>query len=182
MPKKTLPPIQPVEEPHLLDDAKELHEEDRVLSEEMKVKAREQFRTFIQHSHLRNTNERYKILDVVLERLGHFSADELYAELIQHKVRVSRATVYSTLDLLNEAGILIKHNFRGERAYYEIGIDEPHHDHLICVSCGHISEFKHPALLEMRKQVAEKAGLRVVDHTLQVFARCDDPKNCPRNS
>lgn len=175
-------PIQSIEEPHTLDDAKELHEADRVLSEEMKSKAREQFRSFIQHSHLRNTNERYTILDVVLERVGHFSADELYAELILQKVRVSRATVYSTLDLLNEAGILIKHNFRGERAYYEIGIDEPHHDHLICVSCGHISEFKHPALLEMRKQVAEKAGLRVIDHTLQIFAQCDDPKNCPRNS
>lgn len=164
------------------DETKEIHLEDRVLTGEQKKRAVETFTKYLSHAHYRSTAERYKVLDAVLNTLGHFNADELYASMVLDKQRISRATVYSTLELLEQAGLITKHNFRGERSYYEIGFDEPHHDHLICVKCGHITEFVHPQLLGIRKQVADKSGLRVVDHSFQIFAECTEPGACPHNS
>lgn len=162
-------------------ETKELHQEDRILSEDQKKMAMETFAKFLSQGHYRSTSERFKVLESVLATIGHFNADELYASMVLGKQRISRATVYSTLELLEKAGLITKHNFRGERSYYEVGFDEPHHDHLICVHCGHITEFVHPPLLGIRKQIAEKAGLRVVDHSFQIFAECPDPGGCPHS-
>jgi Fur family ferric uptake transcriptional regulator len=161
---------------------KELQQEDRVLSLDQKKMAMEIFARFLSQGHYRSTSERFKVLDAVLATIGHFNADELYASMVLNKQRISRATVYSTLELLEKAGLITKHNFRGERSYYEVGFDEPHHDHLICIRCGHITEFVHPPLLGIRKQIAEKAGLRVIDHSFQIFAECPDPAHCKHNT
>jgi Fur family ferric uptake transcriptional regulator len=165
-----------------IGESKELHQEDRILNEEQKKKAVDTFTKFLAHERYRSTGERFKVLDTVLNTVGHFNADELYASMVLNKQRISRATVYSTLELLEKAGIITKHNFRGDRSYYEIGFDEPHHDHLICVKCGHISEFVHPQLLSIRKQVADMAGLRVVDHSFQIFAECPEQGKCPHSN
>lgn len=165
-----------------VDETKEIHEEDRILTDEQKSKAVEIFTTFLQEGHYRSTSERFKVLDAVLGYGGHFNADELYAAMVTQRMRISRATVYSTLELLEKAGIIVKHNFRSERSYYEVSFDEPNHDHLICVNCGHITEFVHPQLLAVRKQIAEKAGLSVIEHSFQVFAECTDPEHCPHKS
>jgi Fur family ferric uptake transcriptional regulator len=162
-------------------ETKELHQEDRILSDEQKKMAMETFARFLSQGHYRSTSERFKVLEAVLTTVGHFNADELYASMVLGKQRISRATVYSTLELLEKAGLITKHNFRGERSYYEVGFDEPHHDHLICTTCGHITEFVHPPLLGIRKQIAEKAGLKVVDHSFQIFAECNDPSSCPHS-
>lgn len=163
-------------------ESKALQESDRVLSDELKRHAVTTFQRFLANGHYRSTPERYKILDAVLNRVGHFNADELYASMVVDKQSISRATVYSTLELLEKAGLIIKHNFRSGRSYFEVGFDEPHHDHLICVICGHISEFVHPQLLSIRKQVAERAGLKVVDHSFQIFAECEHPDTCPHRT
>lgn len=162
-------------------ETKELHQEDRILSDEQKKMAMETFARFLSQGHYRSTSERFKVLESILTTVGHFNADELYASMVLGKQRISRATVYSTLELLEKAGLITKHNFRGERSYYEVGFDEPHHDHLICTNCGHITEFVHPPLLGIRKQIAEKTGLKVVDHSFQIFAECPDPKTCPHS-
>ncbi len=161
--------------------AKEIHEEDRVLSKDQRRQAVELFNSFLHREGFRSTSERFKVLEAVLDMKGHFNADELYATMVLNKSRTSRATVYSTLELLENAAIIFRHNFRSDCNYYEVRFDEPHHDHLICVSCGHISEFVHPELMEIRKQVASTAGLAVVDHSFQVFAECDSPSDCPHN-
>jgi Fur family ferric uptake transcriptional regulator len=163
-------------------ETKELHQEDRILSEDQKQKAVDTFTKFLMQEHYRSTGERFKVLESVLNRVGHFNADELYASMVLNNLRISRATVYSTLELLEKAGLIIKHNFRGDRSYYEIGFDEPHHDHLICVKCGHITEFVTPQLLGIRKQIADKAGLQVIDHSFQIFAECTEPAKCPHNT
>ena len=165
-----------------LEPAKEIHEEDRLLSAEQRGHAAELFRSYLETKGYRSTSERFKVLEAVLDMRGHFNADELYAAMVQAKSRTSRATVYSTLELLEDAAIIFRHNFRSDCNYYEVRFDEPHHDHLICVSCGHISEFVHPRLMEIRKQVADTAGLSVVDHSFQVFAECDNPQTCPHKS
>lgn len=163
-------------------ESKELHQADRILTAELRDVAVSTFQRFLANGHYRSTPERQKVLDAVLNRVGHFNADELYASMVVDRQSISRATVYSTLELLEKAGLIVKHNFRSGRSYYEVGFDEPHHDHLICVLCGHIAEFVHPQLLSIRKQVAEKAGMKVVDHSFQIFAECDDPSTCPHNS
>lgn len=173
MPKQSEPIIMP---------AKEIHEEDRVLTPEQRQVAQEMFTKFLNREGYRSTSERFKVLESVLDMKGHFNADELYATMVLNKSRTSRATVYSTLELLEKAEIIFRHNFRSDCSYYEVRFDEPHHDHLICVKCGHISEFVHPQLMSIRKQVAESVGLKVVDHSFQVFADCEDPANCPHNS
>jgi len=168
--------------PQLADESKSLRESDRILSDDLKRYAFDTFHRFLVNGHYRSTPERHKVLEAVLNRAGHFNADELYASMVVDGQSISRATVYSTLELLEKAGLIVKHNFRSGRSYYEVGFDEPHHDHLICVRCGHISEFVHPQLLSIRKQVADKAGMHVVDHSFQIFAECADPANCPYNA
>lgn len=162
--------------------AKEIHEEDRVLSPEQRQYAVDMFSKFLVREGYRSTSERFKVLEAVLDMKGHFNADELYATMVMNKSRTSRATVYSTLELLETAEIIFRHNFRSDCNYYEVRFDEPHHDHLICVKCGHISEFVHPQLMTIRKQIAESVGLKVVDHSFQVFADCEDPEHCPHNA
>lgn len=161
--------------------AKEIHEEDRLLSPDQRRQAVELFSAFLAREGFRSTSERFKVLEAVLDMKGHFNADELYAAMVVNKSRTSRATVYTTLELLEKAEIIFRHNFRSDCNYYEVRFDEPHHDHLICVSCGHISEFVLPELMEIRKQVASTAGLSVVDHSFQVFAECENPTTCPHN-
>ncbi len=169
-------------QPATLGETKEIHEEDRILTEDQKKKAVEIFTKFLHDGRYRSTAERFKVLDAVLDYGGHFNADELYAAMVTQRLRISRATVYSTLELLEKSGIIVKHNFRSERSYYEVSFDEPNHDHLICVNCGHITEFVHPQLLAVRKQIAEKAGLKVIEHSFQIFAECEDPAHCPHKA
>jgi Fur family ferric uptake transcriptional regulator len=164
-------------------ETKEINREDRILSEEQKVNAHEMLKKFLEHEQQRSTKERFKVLDFVLNYGGHFNADELYADILSRKQQnVSRATVYSSLELFEKAGIVVKHHFGGSRSYYEVNFDEPNHDHLICIDCGHISEFVQPELVKIRKEIAEKAGLRVKDHSFQIFAECLNPKECENKS
>jgi len=159
--------------------AKALQTEDRVLTPEQKAKAHQMLVKFLENEQQRSTKERFKVLDFVLSYGGHFNADELYAYIITKKENISRATVYSSLDLFEKCGIVVKHHFGGgSRNYYEVNFDEPDHDHLICINCGHISEFVQPELINMRKEIAEKAGLKVKDHTFQIYAECKDPNHC----
>src|SRR5690349_7264523 len=86
-------------------ETKELHQEDRILNDDQKKMAMETFARFLAQGHYRSTNERFKVLESVLTTIGHFNADELYASMVHSKQRISRATVYSTLELLEKAGL-----------------------------------------------------------------------------
>ena len=110
----------------------------------------EQFSTYLKQQRYRNTQERFTVLEKVVELDKHFNADELYVYLRADGVRVSRATVYSTLDLLTKCNILVKHHFQGESAHFELTERLPNHDHLICTECGYIIEFQEEALNEFR--------------------------------
>jgi Fe2+ or Zn2+ uptake regulation protein len=103
------------------------------------VELKKQFTDFLKRKNYRNTQERYKVLERIAELDKHISADELYVYMNTQGDRVSRATVYSTLDLLTRCAILVKHRFQGESAHFELAERLPDHDHLICVECGHIS-------------------------------------------
>ncbi|MCX7929273.1 MAG: transcriptional repressor [Chlorobi bacterium] len=141
-------------------------------------KLREQFRSFLRTKMYRNTQERFRVLERAAELDRHFTADELYVHMNTNGDKISRATVYSTLDLLTRCNILVKHRFQGDSATYELSARKPNHDHLICRDCGHVIEFQEGALLTLQDEIARRYGMRAVSHSLQIFASCMYGDDC----
>ena len=98
----------------------------------------------------------------------HPDVDELYSRVSKVDPKISIATVYRTVKLFEEAGILTKHDFKGGKARYE-EIRESHHDHLIDVKTGHIIEFEDEDINLLQKKIAEKYGYELVDHKLELY-------------
>ena len=98
----------------------------------------------------------------------HPNVDELYSRVSKIDPKISIATVYRTVKLFEEAGILTKHDFKGGKARYEAMI-ESHHDHLIDIKTGEIIEFVDDEIEKLQKKVAEKYGYQLVDHKLELY-------------
>ena len=98
----------------------------------------------------------------------HPDVDELYKRVSKVDPKISIATVYRTVKLFEEAGILTKHDFKGGKARYEAMI-ESHHDHLIDIKTGEIIEFVDHEIEKLQKKVAEKYGYKLVDHKLELY-------------
>ena len=112
-----------------------------------------------------------KILSESKETYGesdHPDVDELYKRVSKIDSRISIATVYRTVKLFEEAGILTKHDFKGGKARYE-AIVESHHDHLIDIKTGEIIEFVDEEIEKLQKKVADKYGYNLVDHKLELY-------------
>ena len=98
----------------------------------------------------------------------HPDVDELYSRVSKVDPKISIATVYRTVKLFEEAGILTKHDFKGGKARYEAMIESPH-DHLIDIKTGEIIEFVDDEIEKLQKKVAEKYGYKLVDHKLELY-------------
>ena len=114
------------------------------------------------------TGQRKIIARVMSEAEDHPDVDELYNRVKIIDSKISIATVYRTVKLFEEAGILAKHDFKGGKARYE-EISESHHDHLIDVKTGEIIEFVDDEIEKLQKKVAEKYGYDLVDHKLELY-------------
>ena len=114
------------------------------------------------------TDQRKIIAKVMTESDDHPDVDELYKRVSKIDLKISIATVYRTVKLFEEAGILTKHEFKGGKARYE-ELNEGHHDHLIDVKSGEIIEFVDEEIEELQKKVAEKHGYTLVDHKLELY-------------
>ncbi len=120
-----------------------------------------------------------KIISESKEAYGesdHPDVDELYKRVSKIDPKISIATVYRTVKLFEEAGILTKHDFKGGKARYEAMI-ESHHDHLIDVKTGEIIEFVDNEIENLQKKVAEKHGYKLVDHKLELYGVKINPKD-----
>jgi Fur family ferric uptake transcriptional regulator len=117
---------------------------------------------------LRITEQRRVIARVLSEAEDHPDVDELHQRASAIDKGISIATVYRTVRLFEEAGILDRHDFGDGRARYEAA-PEAHHDHMIDVESGKVIEFVDPELEALQKQVAEKLGYRLVDHRMELF-------------
>ena len=114
------------------------------------------------------TDQRRIIAKVMSEAQDHPDVNELYIRVSQLDSKISIATVYRTVKLFEEAGIITKHDFKGGKARYEAMI-ESHHDHLIDIKTGEIIEFVDDEIEELQKKVAEKHGYTLVDHKLELY-------------
>ena len=114
------------------------------------------------------TGQRKIIARVMSEAEDHPDVDELYNRVTKIDSKISIATVYRTVKLFEEAGILAKHDFKGGKARYE-EISESHHDHLIDIKTGEIIEFVDDEIEKLQKKVAEKYGYDLVDHKLELY-------------
>ena len=114
------------------------------------------------------TDQRKVIAKTMSESDDHPDVDELYKRASKIDSKISIATVYRTVKLFEEAGILAKHDFKGGKARYE-ELNESHHDHLIDIKSGEIIEFVDNEIEKLQKKVAEKYGYTLVDHKLELY-------------
>ena len=139
------------------------------------------FRHFLRERNLRQTPERFAILEAVYATQGHFDADELYLSLKSKGIRVSRATVYNTLDLLLACNLVGKHQFGQHQAKYERAYSYWQHDHLICMDCNEIFEFCDPRLQSVQEMVSDIFNFKIMHHSLEMYGRCER-ENCSNRS
>ena len=117
---------------------------------------------------VRLTDQRKIIAKIMSSSNDHPDVDELYKRVTKIDSKISIATVYRTVKLFEEVGILAKHEFKGGKARYE-EVNEGHHDHLIDIKSGEIIEFVDFEIEKLQKKVAEKYGYKLVDHKLELY-------------
>lgn len=127
---------------------------------------------------LRTTEQRRLIVSTFFDSTEHLTIDELLEKVRETDPRVGYATVYRTMKMLSEGGIANELQFGDGVTRYELADEEAHHDHLICVECGHITEFEEPLIEELQERIAARYDFEVTHHKHELYGRCRDPKNC----
>lgn len=123
---------------------------------------------------LKLTRPREAIVQKILSTKSgeHFSADELWERLRRKDRRVSKATVYRTLNLLVQKKVVEEHDFGKGQKYYERMLERPHHDHLICIRCGRIIEFESPEVEGLQEKIARRENFVIAYHSHKLFGTC----------
>jgi len=135
--------------------------------------AHDHFGRFLSGKGLRYTSERRAVVDAVFEKHRHFEADDLLLWARARESRVSRATIYRTLELLVNSGLVRQMTFGDKTAqHYEQVLGIPHHDHLICLACGKVQEVFSADLEREQDALCERHGFEVHHHNLEVFGLC----------
>ena len=137
------------------------------------ARAEAAFRAHLRHRGLKYTRERQAILQAVMRNEQHFEAEELLLAMRQQDARVGKATIYRTLPLLVEAGIVREVIYGEKHAHYEHTFGHTPHDHMVCRDCGQVIEFDSKEVLDLIGQICGRQGFEPLYHRFQVSGRCD---------
>lgn len=138
--------------------------------------AKDQFKIFLASKNLKLTSERERILEVIFSIQHHIDVLHIYDEARKKfkDDKLSLATIYRTIPLLEEAGLLKSFHAKGDQKVYECMAGVDHHDHLICVRCGKITEFTCEEIEGYQQRVATTHHYKLLDHRLELFGLCED--------
>lgn len=121
---------------------------------------------------VRWTNQRQTIVDIFVASEGHLTVEDLHRRVREIDRTVSAATVYRTVNMLVEIGVAHKGNFGSGSASFECAIDKGHHDHLVCVTCGTITEFHHDQIESLQEDIARSHGFLLHHHRMELYGVC----------
>lgn len=130
---------------------------------------------------LKVTLPRVKILEILQDpRYQHISAEDVYKILLDLGEDIGLATVYRVLNQFDDAGILMRHHFAGGKSVFELTTAE-HHDHLVCLKCGKVTEFEDKMIEAKQLEIAQKNGIKLTHHSLYLYGECVDTEQCKKN-
>src|SRR6059036_3052072 len=142
-----------------------------------KAAAKKRFMGFLENKKLRLTAQRQAIIDTVFSTDEHFTAEQLLAWSRERDRSVSRATVYRTLPLLTESGLVREMDFGKDYKFYDPNYaDHPNHSHIICQDCDKIVEFESDKIEKLENEISHKLGFELKTQRLQITARCEELK------
>ena len=119
---------------------------------------------------LKATLPRLKIMDIFEHsKQKHLSAEDIYKLMISSNDEIGLATIYRVLTQFEQVGLLIRHHFEGGKAVYELN-EKSHHDHIVCLQCGHVTEFVNEEIEKLQTKVAEEHGFKIIEHSLIIYA------------
>lgn len=133
----------------------------------------ERFRKLLEDQDLKYTFERKQIFEEVNRLKHHFDADSLYERFKEKGLRISRDTVYRTIPLLLESGVIQKSVGEGKREFFEPISAEGHHDHMVCIRCGKFIEFTSDEIESLQEKICEQHGFKLTFHDHRLFGYCD---------
>ncbi len=133
---------------------------------------KEKFKKYLKEKGLRYTRQREDVLRKILETKGHFEIEDIVLDFKKQNLDVSRSTVYRTLNILKELGIVNEVIKYKNKTLYEVALKE-HHDHLVCEKCGKIIEFHSEAIEELQNKICKDYNFKPTFHRLEIYGICE---------